>query len=837
MDFTSESPENPASQLNTVNPSTKGWQSARFCQYPQQLGFEILDGPVKINQIQILSHQSKISSKLEIFIGNGNSYDTADFKRLGYLSLDSNERSSYKARELKTVFVDHVGQYVKVLVNKNHVNKLNTYNQVGIIAVSLMGQVDDNADFEKKPNFSGGEDYKRMPEARYNHPYNDLSIDMNLDPSTARKLRELADAKSRAVDAEDYGTAKQIKIVEQELKGMGAKLAQLDMAKAEAVRTEDYDLAKDIKDECDALRGEIEQRIMNISIPGVHFSPPPKPVRAAPERQIPKFAPAKDDDGEDGFGAPSVAGPRSARGPPSPRQQPLHQQSPLQSKGAPLDVDSIPVGGGAGAAMGNRLFEQAQDDEYLEDRPIRPKATDDYRDPDPDSKYNEPAPAADMGDQFPNGEHPLEGVSNFMNLPVPEQVIKHSREFVEQTGLNALLGEYRVKCLFSKTWALREAAVLKVHLMLPQEFAQDIQGSLQGLCGVIRTGVEDKIQQVLFSTVSLMEDVLKETRRAKLSRSVVAPLFDPVIFQLIEKLADGNQRLREGAKKGLDVLASSSNIGPAVVGAHAWRPLTNVSKNAWRPLAARMQLMTDLVNAYGVGGTTGLNPDSLLNFPKTTGSFEHSNVEVRNAAKHLVVAIQKIIGTPPLESILSSLRPKQRDEYEAAFDTAAGHAHKANKGPVSSGYGAISKKAAPAHGADAKGGHDDDDQHHDHKANGHVAHGGKVPTSDHKAKGKRNDTSVDEGGDDFTTCMFCGAGDKKWNENDLDVHYWKDCPLLISCPSCAQIVEIAGLPEHLLDECESKSSYAPCDITGWYYYHKMTHKKIQAIHISEQRVL
>lgn len=67
---------------------------------------------------------------------------------------------------------------------------------------------------------------------------------------------------------------------------------------------------------------------------------------------------------------------------------------------------------------------------------------------------------------------------------------------------------------------------------------------------------------------------------------------------------------------------------------------------------------------------------------------------------------------------------------------------------------------------------------------------------------------------DFTSCMFCGFANKKWTENDLDVHYWKDCALLISCPSCAQIVEIAGLPEHLLDECDAKDSYVPCNVTG-----------------------
>ena len=26
---------------------------------------------------------------------------------------------------------------------------------------------------------------------------------------------------------------------------------------------------------------------------------------------------------------------------------------------------------------------------------------------------------------------------------------------------------------------------------------------------------------------------------------------------------------------------------------------------------------------------------------------------------------------------------------------------------------------------------------------------------------------------DFTTCMFCGDHDNKWNEDALDLHYWK----------------------------------------------------------------
>ena len=47
------------------------------------------------------------------------------------------------------------------------------------------------------------------------------------------------------------------------------------------------------------------------------------------------------------------------------------------------------------------------------------------------------------------------------------------------------------------------------------------------------------------------------------------------------------------------------------------------------------------------------------------------------------------------------------------------------------------------------------------------------------------------------TCMFCGAGNLA-NDDALDLHYWQECPLLSSCPSCGQVVEISAFPDHLL---------------------------------------
>eukprot|EP00596_Hydrurales_sp_CCMP1899_P007588 CAMPEP_0119054078 /NCGR_PEP_ID=MMETSP1177-20130426/74837_1 /TAXON_ID=2985 /ORGANISM="Ochromonas sp, Strain CCMP1899" /LENGTH=179 /DNA_ID=CAMNT_0007034207 /DNA_START=554 /DNA_END=1090 /DNA_ORIENTATION=+ len=143
------------------------------------------------------------------------------------------------------------------------------FSQVGIVALNLLGSEDEQG---HSPGASSSHS-KGNQKPILNNPLNDLSIDMNLDPPTAEKLRLLSDAKAKAVATEDYATAKKIKVVEGELKSLGTQLAQLDMAKRLAVADEDYDKAKEIKDEVDSLRNEIEQKILAVRIPGVTDNP------------------------------------------------------------------------------------------------------------------------------------------------------------------------------------------------------------------------------------------------------------------------------------------------------------------------------------------------------------------------------------------------------------------------------------------------------------------------------------------------------------------------------------------------------------------------------------
>ena len=150
------------------------------------------------------------------------------------------------------MYIDQVGRFLKLVIIGNHPNKLNTGNQVGIIAINLLGIEEPSLAYHS----SSGE----MASPSHNMS-RDFASDLHLDPMTSNKLRILAQVKAQAVAEEDYITAKAIKNIEVELKTLGARLAEIDQEKKEAVREEDYDRAAMLKEEAMDLRNEIETKV------------------------------------------------------------------------------------------------------------------------------------------------------------------------------------------------------------------------------------------------------------------------------------------------------------------------------------------------------------------------------------------------------------------------------------------------------------------------------------------------------------------------------------------------------------------------------------------------
>ena len=96
-----------------------------------------LDKPSHLRFISILCHQSKISSKVSIFI---NQPGEICLTKLGGFSFNNNKRSNYQAREKKTVKVDCECEKIKLVFEINYDNEINKFNQIGIIGIELYGE-------------------------------------------------------------------------------------------------------------------------------------------------------------------------------------------------------------------------------------------------------------------------------------------------------------------------------------------------------------------------------------------------------------------------------------------------------------------------------------------------------------------------------------------------------------------------------------------------------------------------------------------------------------------------------------------------------------------------
>lgn len=273
---TSEDMNYKASELNEHSSLSRGYMSKRMCNYPQDLVIEFEEGMCQFSQVQILSHEFAIASRIEVFTSTSPTFKGAEFQRLGYLSLSTNQESNYKARELKSVYINGQARFMKFSLQQNYVNNQNMYQQVGVIAVNVLGEGLRNNNTLDQGNHgrgsfnNGREGLKRdeygteEPTQIKPSPMDDLAFDMHFDKETSGKIRQVHAAKEQAVVSEDYDLAKQLKQLEENLKNIGLQIAKLEVEKRTAASQEDYDRAKNVKKEIQQLRDVMAQKIAQV---------------------------------------------------------------------------------------------------------------------------------------------------------------------------------------------------------------------------------------------------------------------------------------------------------------------------------------------------------------------------------------------------------------------------------------------------------------------------------------------------------------------------------------------------------------------------------------------
>lgn len=253
---TSEDPENSFYNLiSSLN--NNGWSSTRYCTYPQELLIQ-MSRPCRLRQINLLFHEYKISSKIEVYYFFPNNYsdfnlDIEDlvFKKIGDIIPSNNNHTKYQYREFKKVFLDENVYYLKFVFHQNYHNLKNIFNQVGIINIQCFGidftptNINDLYPKNKK---------NTIPEDKAK----EQSDDNIIDEICKAKMHELKEALNLCVKIENYDQAKKIYEMIELVRKISEKINDAVEIRDEALKMDDFDTCKVAQNNIEFLREQVK---------------------------------------------------------------------------------------------------------------------------------------------------------------------------------------------------------------------------------------------------------------------------------------------------------------------------------------------------------------------------------------------------------------------------------------------------------------------------------------------------------------------------------------------------------------------------------------------------
>ncbi|XP_072334604.1 centrosomal protein of 104 kDa-like isoform X3 [Scyliorhinus torazame] len=550
-----------SNELMVHAPTVNGWRSPRFCLYPQEIVLQMVER-CRIRKLQLLAHQYLISTKIEFYISDSlpdhlGSHHVERFRRLGYVSLSDNQKTGFKARELKSVHVDAIGQYLKLTFHKNHVNRYNLYNQVALVAVNILGDPVDYNETSITPtkeklidHYLGCSpddpalDRTYFGKSEIISPLDDLAFDMYQDPEVAQIIRKLDEEKHEAVKHERYDFAKKLKQAIADLQKVGERLGRYEVEKRCAIEKEDYDLAKQKKQQMDDYRMKVYQQLelhnlldmgMIRKLPEFPLEPVNHRSRIQQQQKVMglKSAPIVETHLQE---SPEESLGRQYQNPGKPQWSPTPQDSPTppaRLSSPRVDTGSLPY-----------------DERPL---PAQRKPTESHGSPQLDVNESH----AVNTDSLPTLRSGITGEPE----PLTEKAFREASFAID------LFGEALVAGAYSKTWSYREDALLAVYKKLstvgegiPKD---ELKNMLKAAIFLVRRAIKDKVSSVFQASLKLLKMLIAQyAPKHKLGKVEIAHCVERTLPILLSKTGDATTHLRVAAINFIQEMALLKEVRP-----------------------------------------------------------------------------------------------------------------------------------------------------------------------------------------------------------------------------------------------------------------------------------
>lgn len=787
-----------ARELMIHAPTVSGWRSPRFCQFPQEIVLQMVER-CRIRKLQLLAHQYMISSKIEFYISESLPeyfvpYQAERFRRLGYVSLSDNEKTGCKARELKSVYVDAVGQFLKLIFHQNHANKYNIYNQVALVAINIIG---DPADLGDEGNITSREklidhylghntedpalEGTCTGKSDYISPLDDLAFDMYQDPEVAQIIRKLDERKREAVQKERYDYAKKLKQAIADLQKVGERLGRYEVEKRCAVEKEDYDLAKEKKQQMEQYRAKVYEQLQLHDLVDAELMRRPFDL---------------------------------------PLQPLVHSGSPRR----PQPMLGLPP-------QEERVTEKRFADPVLQEKPSAHSLD--------QATAEQPLPAIDphlkaMPESLPYDERPLPATRKQPSAATiePEKsntdVIEASRDpagepepLTEKAWREAgsaieVLGETLVAGAYSRTWSYREDALLALYKQLvempvgtPKE---DLKNTLRASIFLIRRAIRDIVTPVFQASLKLLKMIITQyIPKHKLSKLETTHCVERTVPVLLTRTGDSSGRLRIMASNFIQEMALFKEVKSLqLIPSYLVQPLK--ANSSTHLSLSQMDLLARLLKDLGTD-STGFTVDSVMKF--SVSALEHRVYEVRETAVRIILDMYK----QHRAFVLDYLPPEDNTTrknvlYKTIFEGFAKIDGRPTDAEIRAQKKAATEEAEKRKKEEIKALQGQLAALKDIQAEVQEKESDTSKTKSQDSQGRKaalpNTPEIPDDHYLDNLCIFCGERSESFTEEGLDLHYWKHCLMLTRCEHCKQVVEISSLTEHLLTECDKKDGFGKC---------------------------
>lgn len=364
-------------------------------------------------------------------------------------------------------------------------------------------------------------------------------------------------------------------------------------------------------------------------------------------------------------------------------------------------------------------------------------------------------------------------------VPGPDAL---SKKATQEAGLIIkVFGVYTAQLVYSKHFQHRSEGLDNITTELSSSQTSPNTLLLKAVTLVLQKLLKDKVYQVFSQCTELLVELCSSlAEKLRLGKHDLTQLMEKVGHVLLHRLGDNTLRIRQTAAKILRQLAELPLI-------KKWSMMDSLlvvlptTRSPWRQVLGQIEILHDIC-CHG---------DSNIDMPSTVQflahCLEHSQQPIRSAAFDSLLQLYSHHGNSVRQKLPMYEEKKSLVVWRKLFES----------------FDTIDGKPSAADVAAAKKQQEQENQEELCKLQEqHKKLKAIVKSHDHNRSHELSHN--------VNRCLFC---DSEQTAGNMEEHYL-NCSMLTYCAHCKQMVEISGLTDHLLGECEVHEQFHKCPRCG-----------------------